>query len=113
RTTPDRKAILQNRDPDATYISAQKVNDMNRSQLRELFKEFSTVYIKHNLIDSAGEQHATEKNVFKNVEQTIEYLDNLIRILNNANVYRFLVTADHGFNYMENKLDDATLEDFP
>lgn len=113
-STPEREKILQNKDPEATYISATKVSGMNRSQVRELFKEFSTVYIKHNLIDSAGEQHATEKKVFNHVDQTIEYLNDLVRsLVSDANVYRFLVTADHGFNYMENKLDDATLEEFP
>jgi hypothetical protein len=112
-TTPNRKTILQNSDKNATAITAKEIDHMNRSQLRALFKEFNTVYIYHNLIDTTGEQHTTEKNVFNAVEQTIDYLDNLIRILNNANVYRFLVTADHGFNYLENKLDDATLEEFP
>jgi len=112
-STAYRKEILQKTDSEATAINAVDIDGMNRDELRELFKEFNTVYIYHNLIDTTGEQHATEKDVLNKVEETIEYLDNLIRVLNNANVYRFLVTADHGFNYMENKLDDATLEDFP
>ncbi|MCH2449132.1 MAG: BREX-1 system phosphatase PglZ type A [Gracilimonas sp.] len=111
--TPNRKRILEENSSGATAITALEVEEMNREQLRKLFKDFNTVYIYHNLIDTTGEQRTTEKNVFGAVEETIQYIDNLIRVLNNANVYRFIVTADHGFNYLENKLDEPTLEDGP
>ncbi|MEX2411908.1 MAG: BREX-1 system phosphatase PglZ type A [Candidatus Paceibacterota bacterium] len=111
--TPNRKKILENSDQEATAILSQDIDEMNREELRNLFKNYNTVYIYHNIIDTTGEQRTTEKKVFDAVEKTISYIDNLMRILNNANVYRFIVTADHGFNYLENKLDEPTLENRP
>jgi len=112
-STPNRKAILQDTDSDSTAITALEIQEMSQTERRELFKEYNTVYIYHNLIDTIGEQRNTEKKVFKAVDDTIEELDKLISKLNSANVYRFVITADHGFSYMENKLDDATMEDSP
>jgi uncharacterized protein (TIGR02687 family) len=112
-STDYRKEILQKTDPEATAITALEFEEMSQSERRKLSKEYSTIYVFHNLIDTIGEQRKTEKNVFKAVEDTVEELDKLISRLFSANITRFLITADHGFNYMENKLDDATMEEFP
>lgn len=67
---------------------------------RERVADAQVVYIYHNAIDSAGENRATEDQVFEACERAIAEIKNLVRIItNDLSGTNILITADHGFLY--------------
>jgi hypothetical protein len=82
------------------------------SEGRELFKEHPLVYIYHDRIDRYGDKADTETETPTAVRKTLEELESLIQTLNNWNVYRVIVTSDHGFLYSE-LITEAMQEPFP
>lgn len=76
--------------------------------LREIFTGRQVVYIFHNQIDARGDKLNTQDEVFVACKEAIEEIVKLIRKLaNNANIYRFIVTADHGFIYKRDKIAES------
>jgi hypothetical protein len=66
------------------------------------------VYMYHNQIDARGEPLATENEVFKACAEAIEEIKKEIkRLSTGANVYRFIITSDHGFIYKRDKLTES------
>lgn len=58
------------------------------------------IYVYHNKIDATGENLKTENNVFDAVERSIDEIFDLVwKLSKRGNVYRFVITADHGFIY--------------
>lgn len=85
----------------------------NAKELRELFNGKEVIYLYHDQIDRAGD-HGQESQVFNAVEKTIDELKNLIpRISNGANVYRFIITSDHGFLYTRSDVEEFDKIDNP
>lgn len=69
----------------------------NVKELRELFNGQEVIYLYHDQIDKTGD-HGQEAQVFDAVEKTINELRELLPYISNgANVYRFIITCDHGF----------------
>ncbi len=80
------------------------------TEARELFKK-DLVYIYHDTIDSAG--HGGTK-VLKEVGTAVEELSTLIKKLHSSlNVTKVIITADHGFIYLPEKVEDPMKEDAP
>jgi len=113
RGTANRERILQSSAPDAKAVSFDDVVRMGQSEGRELFKSHPLVYIYHDRIDATGDNRKTETDVVSAVEETIAEVRQLVRTLNNWNVYRVLVTADHGFLYSDEKIPPSMQEQFP
>ena len=66
----------------------------------------SLVYIYHNVIDNAGEHN--EKKVFDVAETAINEILMLIRKLyNSLQISNFYITADHGFLYRVNTVQES------
>ena len=66
------------------------------------------VYVYHNQIDARGDKLNTENEVFTACNEAVEELFALIkRISTNANTLHFIVTADHGFIYKRDKLQET------
>jgi uncharacterized protein (TIGR02687 family) len=80
---------------------------MNRDDCRSLVRDHDVIYIYHNLIDATGDKRESEERVFEAVEKTLKELILLIKKLNNANLYNFFVTADHGFLYQNRAIDES------
>ncbi len=79
----------------------------NAKELRELFNGQDMIYIYHDQIDAIGDKMGTESQVFDAVERTIKEIKALLsRVSNGANVYRFIITSDHGFLYTRSKVEE-------
>ena len=74
---------------------------MSTNELRSLIPSgLKVIYIYHNSVDITGEGGPTEDKVFEGVETAVKEVYEIIKNLSlRANVYNFIVTADHGFSY--------------
>ena len=103
-----REKILQVRNPHSAAIDYDSLLALKATELKNFSAGKEVIYVYHNRIDATGEAMKTESSVFQAVQQTIEELFRLVkRLSKNGNIYRFLVTADHGFLYTRGKLQEA------
>lgn len=91
----------------ATALRADELLAMDRDTGRALFRDHDVVYVYHNRIDATGDKRDTEERVFDEVEATLEELVRVVKKLANANVTNMLITADHGFIYQNQVLDES------
>lgn len=103
-----REAILKTYVPNSRSIQFDDVKLMKKAELREVFTGMDLVYIYHNQIDARGDKQNTENEVFTACEEAVEEIFALIRRLSgSANTSHFIVTADHGFIYKRDKLQES------
>ena len=103
-----REAILNTYVPNSRSIQFDDVKLMKKAELREVFTGMDLVYIYHNQIDARGDKQNTENEVFTACEEAVEEIFTLIRRLSgSANTSHFIVTADHGFIYKRDKLQES------
>lgn len=80
---------------------------MKQAERYETVRDAQVVYIYHNVIDTVGENLATEDQVFSACDQAISEIKNLIRIIvNDMNGTNIVVTSDHGFLYSYKPLEE-------
>lgn len=104
-STAQRETILKRENAKSAAVDFDTVKHMKSKDLKEFSAEKKVIYIYHNRIDATGETPRTENSVFDAVEKTIEELFRLVKTLSRSgNVYRFFITADHGFLYTRKKL---------
>lgn len=107
-STLQREKILQQANPKSAAIEYGRLHDLNSRELKSFSAGKEVIYIYHNRIDATGEVAKTEKNVFAAVKDTIPELFQLVkRLPKSANIYRFVITADHGFLYTRKPLREA------
>ena len=95
-----REKILQAENPASSAILFDKINSMKTNEIREYSAGKEVIYIYHNKVDARGEDLTTENNVFDACREAIDDIFKLIKTLSKSgNIYRFYVTADHGFIY--------------
>lgn len=104
----NREKILQKTVPDSLVIKLKDLNDLPRNELRESLKGKKLIYIYHDTIDATGDKAASEIHTFKAVKQAIEEIQVTIRnIVNNLSATNIYVTADHGFIYRREALEES------
>lgn len=104
--TAARDAILKNKKSSYAAIQYKDISQMSRADLRAYMADKSLVYIYHNVIDNAGEHN--ESKVFDVAESAVNEILTLIRKLyNNLQIANFYVTADHGFLYRRNEIEES------
>ena len=106
KSTKDREKRLQTINPKSAAIQAEDYKAMKMKERREYLKGKEVIYICHNKIDAIGDKAPTEKDVFKACEQAVEELRSLVKTLINDNVSEVLITADHGFLYTYEPLQE-------
>lgn len=93
---------------DSIAVHYQDIRDMNKAGRRETFKGKKLIYIYHDTIDAMGDKASTEIYTFNAVETAIHQLYDLVKIirddLSGTNIY---ITADHGFLYQREPLEDS------
>lgn len=103
-----RQEVLQSSCNDSVCVQFDDIKTANKEKLRSIFTGKQVVYVYHNQIDARGDKQNTEDEVFVACEEAIEEIIDLMhRISVNANTYRFIVTADHGFIYKRDKLTES------
>lgn len=92
----------------ATAINAEDFMKMNSaSDGREFVKLYDLVYIYHNQIDKIGDDKTSEEKVFEAIERELEFLMDIIKKIANMNGNSMFITADHGFLYQNNEVDES------
>jgi uncharacterized protein (TIGR02687 family) len=91
----------------ATARKADELMVMKGDDCRALVREHDVIYVYHNRIDATGDKRESEERVFEAVEETLQELIRLVKKLNNANLYNFLVTSDHGFIYQNRAIEES------
>lgn len=105
-----RKALLQAAvGPKATAIGAEELMAMRASEEgRALLQAHDLIYVYHNRIDKVGDNTTSETKVFEAVREELAFLQNLLRkLFSSMNASLVLLTADHGFLYQSNPLEEA------
>lgn len=105
-STAQREKLLQQENPRSAAILYDELIAMKVSELKSFSAGKEVIYVYHNRIDATGEASKTENSVFQAADQTIDELFRLVkRLSKSGNIYRFLITADHGFLYTRKALD--------
>jgi uncharacterized protein (TIGR02687 family) len=98
--TPARNEILAA--VEGLAVRAEDLLALRKEEGRELVANRKVVYVYHNVVDSTGDNAATESETFAAVRKAIDQLGDLVRyIVNNLNGNYVVVTADHGFLYAD------------
>lgn len=101
----NRKKIIQDFSKyKGTVLSASDFLSKHLDETRAIVREHSFAYIYHDEIDSAGKN---PDQVPRAVESTFDTIVKLVKKLNNSNVNRILITADHGFLFQDKELDES------
>ncbi len=103
-----RETVLQSYIPNSRCLQFDDIKTMKREELRQVITGMEVVYVYHNQIDARGDKQNTENEVFTACAEAIEEIYALIKRLSvSANTYHFIVTADHGFIYKRDKLNES------
>ncbi len=109
----NRTKILQAVNPRSQAIDHNELISLDVENGREFIKQIDTLYIYHNKIDARGDEKKTERAVFEAAKEALDDLQIMVRKLNSWNVYRILITADHGFLASLRDVPETMKEDFP
>jgi uncharacterized protein (TIGR02687 family) len=103
-----RESILRNASSKSRCVNYNDLFLKNNKERRAVFTGMEVVYIYHNQIDARGENTATENEVFTACEEAVSEIQKEIkRLSTGANIYNFIITADHGFIYKRNKITES------
>ena len=102
-----RDKILKAQNENNVALAFDEVAVANKDKVRELLQKKNIVYIYHNQIDARGDKPASENEVFTACSEAIEEIHKLIKKLTGyVSAPKFFVTADHGFLYKRDKLNE-------
>jgi uncharacterized protein (TIGR02687 family) len=111
--TPNRTKVLQKTFHGSIAIGAEDFLKMkSNTEGREFIKPYNVIYIYSNHIDKTGDDKTSEGKVFEATETEFQYLLRILRHINNMNGYNMIITADHGYLYQHNRLDESDFTDF-
>lgn len=101
-------------DGKATAIQSEEFLELNsKTDGRALMKQHEVIYIFHNTIDTIGDTAGTEAKTFDAVEQAFGELEAIIKKVANINGSNMLLTADHGFIFQQNDVEDGDMTALP
>ncbi|WP_435924146.1 BREX-1 system phosphatase PglZ type A [Paenibacillus sp. DYY-L-2] len=103
-----REAVLQKVNRNSRCVQYDDLRSMKRDAVRQLFAGMDVIYVYHNQIDARGDKLNTENEVFFACEEAIDEVFGLIkRLTEDVSATNFIVTADHGFIYKRDKLQES------
>lgn len=105
----NRNKILEASPASATYLKWDEFIGMSRDEGREFVKGYQVFYIYHDRIDAIGDDAKTESHVFEAVEKAYEEIEKIITQVTNLNGTNIIITADHGFLYQNNVVEETDL----
>lgn len=108
--TENRTKVLQSTVANSIAIKADDLLAIPHG--RNWVKDYDLVYIYSNTIDKIGDALATEKSVFKATEDEMDKLLRVVRYIRDANGTNIFITADHGYIYQNETLDESDFTDF-
>ena len=106
-TSSNRGEFLKARVDESATIQAEDLMVMTRTEGREFIKDKKLIYVYHNQIDNIGDKAGTELRTFEAAESAIDEINKMINFITNTlQVGRVMVTADHGFLYSVDPMDE-------
>ncbi|MNO27929.1 PglZ domain protein [compost metagenome] len=103
-----REGVLQSYNPNSRCIQYDDIKTMKRDAIRQLFVGMDVIYIYHNQIDARGDKLNTENEVLVACEEAVNEIHDLIKQLtDHVSATHYIVTADHGFIYKRDKLQES------
>ncbi len=108
--TDARKKVLCNRLINSLAIRSDDF--LTITSPKTYFKDFDLIYIYSNVIDKVGDNKDTEGNVFKATEDEFDNIVKIVELIRNGNGSNILITADHGYLYQNEQLDESDFTDF-
>lgn len=109
-----RQKILQSYNPDNAAVAFDDIAKASKARVRELLQGKNIVYIYHNQVDARGDKAASENEVFNACAEAIDEIQKLIRKLTgDVSATRYFITADHGFLYKRDKIQEFDKVDVP
>ena len=109
-----RDKILKSYNVDNVALSFDEVANANQARIRELIQGKNIVYIYHNQVDARGDKAASENEVFNACAEAIDEIHRLIkRLTGYVSAPKFFITADHGFLYKRDKLQEFDKVSYP
>ena len=113
-SSEQREKILRSYNPLSVVTTYSEVMSMNRESVRKLMTGQELIYIYHNQVDARGDHAATENEVFSAAQESISEIMNLIQKLTvDKSITNYIITADHGFIYKRDKLDESDKVNLP
>lgn len=107
RDINERNNILNSNVNNVLAIKYEDIDKLKSRDLKELMKGCNLVYVYHDKIDAIGDHPPSENDVFNAAQETISDLESLIKTLrDHGNFAKFYITADHGFIYKRDKLEE-------
>ena len=102
------KVLETNAGVRAVAINAEDFMKMNaKTEGRPFAMQYDLIYIYHNRIDKTGDDKTTEDRVFEAAEEETKFIRELLRKIANVNGNNILITADHGYLYQHDALDES------
>lgn len=107
------KVLQKNAEVQSTVIDAEDMMKIaSRSdEAKDLVSNHDLIYVYHNRIDKLGDDKNTEEKVIEAAKDEIKYLVRLVKKAANIGGYNILITADHGFIYQNDGLDESDFAD--
>ena len=105
----NRNKILESSPISATYLKWDEFIAMSRDAGREFVKGYQVFYIYHDRIDAIGDDAKTESHVFEAVEKAYDEIEKIITQVSNLNGTNIIITADHGFLFQNNSVEETDL----
>jgi uncharacterized protein (TIGR02687 family) len=106
--TAKRGTVLNTANPNSVAIQYNDLLQMNQQERRDMVQSKEIIYIYHNTIDALGDKLITETKVFEACETAISELSGIVRIIaNDLSGIHIFITADHGFLYTYNPLEES------
>lgn len=111
--TSNRTKVLQKAYAGSIAISAEDFLKMKaQAEGRDFIKPYHVIYIYSNHIDKTGDDKTSESKVFEATESEFDYLLRILKHINNMNGNNMIITADHGYLYQHNRLDESDFTGF-
>ena len=101
-------------DARAVAIQAEDFLELHsKTDGRALMHDHDVIYIFHNVIDKVGDDASNEVKTFEAVEQAFEDLKKIVKKVANINGSNILLTADHGFLFQQDDLNEEDMTVLP
>lgn len=103
----ERERVLRARNPKGRCVQSRKLFGAKRADRKAMVEGADIVYVYHDKIDAMGEGYQTEHMVVEACDEAIADISSLVRIaVNDLGFNRVLITADHGFLYTRDPLQE-------
>lgn len=102
-----RAMILQQQNSASAAYALDELKNAPSAEIREKFAGKQVVYIYHNQIDTTADNPKSEDGTFQATDEAIAEIQLMIRRLRTLSISHVLVTADHGYLYRDDQLDDG------